>query len=478
MAARGRQARGDRAGERVEAEDVDGRRVGVRRGDPAQQGGRRTRRRPEPVGDAARERPGALGLDVDERRRHEPPGPVRETRHELGDALVSDIRDEDRRRAGPLRPVDARHAPDPGLERSEHRRAVGEHVGVVPLRGGEHRDRGPVRVEVAGVLVGLHDERRPVAPAGGGGDADPGRGRSAAARPTKAPGSAPPAASTPTSQPDVVLLPCVPATATSVRCAAASATTCCHASSGIPAVRAATSSGLSGSIAVSALVTASRAGGGSAARTCAGSWRSATWIPAAASAGVYWLAPPGSQPSTAAPAQAASSAAAEAPAPAAPTTWIRSPGSIGRAARAGASPAPTAAAPRTGVMWPGLRVMRRRRSDPPRRGRAAARSPPRRCRRLFVLRSPVHRYRRTSGDPTPAIATYTRPTGFSSVPPSGPATPVTPTPRSACSRSRAPSAIATATCADTAPCASSAASGTPSCSALTSFAYATIPPRT
>ena len=85
-------------------------------------------------------------------------------------------------------------------------------------------------------------------------------------------GSRPAAASRWTSQPDVVLLPWVPATATSVRPNAASATTCCHGSSGIPAARAAASSGLSGSMAVSALVTARRSGCGERV-TCAGSWR-------------------------------------------------------------------------------------------------------------------------------------------------------------------------------------------------------------
>ncbi len=73
------------------------------------------------------------------------------------------------------------------------------------------------------------------------------------------------------SQPVVVLLPCVPATPTSVRPTAASATTCCQGSSGIPAARAACSSGWSGSIAVSAFVTASRSGCGRWV-TCSGSW--------------------------------------------------------------------------------------------------------------------------------------------------------------------------------------------------------------
>ena len=42
--------------------------------------------------------------------------------------------------------------------------------------------------------------------------------------------------------------------------------------------------------------------------------------------------------------------------------------------------------------------------------------------------------------------------------------------------SRAPRAIASATSAETAPCSSISAAGTPSCSILTSFAYETIPP--
>ncbi len=54
----------------------------------------------------------------------------------------------------------------------------------------------------------------------------------------------------------------------------------------------------------------------------------------------------GSQPLTAAPARQASQVAADAPAPAAPMTWIRSPGRMGRAARASARPAPMSAADR------------------------------------------------------------------------------------------------------------------------------------
>ena len=94
--------------------------------------------------------------------------------------------------------------------------AIGEHVRVVPLDAGQDRDVGSVRVEVAGVLVGLDDERPLPAPTGPW----PARRRSPspAAAPRRTPtGPAPAATSTWTSQPAVVLLPCVPATATSVR---------------------------------------------------------------------------------------------------------------------------------------------------------------------------------------------------------------------------------------------------------------------
>ena len=60
----------------------------------------------------------------------------------------------------------------------------------------------------------------------------------------------------------------------------------------------------------------------------------------------------------------------------------------------------------------------------------------------------------------------TVPTGFSGVPPSGPATPVIATAVSAPNRSTAPSAIASATSCDTAPCASMSAGSTPSRSIL------------
>ena len=67
---------------------------------------------------------------------------------------------------------------------------VGEHVGVVPLGAGQDGDVRPIRVEVAGVLVGLDDERGAAAPAGRRRHAT----RSATAgssAPTKADGSQP-----------------------------------------------------------------------------------------------------------------------------------------------------------------------------------------------------------------------------------------------------------------------------------------------
>ena len=65
---------------------------------------------------------------------------------------------------------------------------------------------------------------------------------------------------------------------TSCRPAAASAMTCCHGSTGMPAARAAASSGWSGAIAVRAFVTASRSGGGVRV-TCAGSCSHAIAMP-------------------------------------------------------------------------------------------------------------------------------------------------------------------------------------------------------
>ena len=149
------------------------------------------------------------------------------------------------------------------LERIDDGGAIGEHVGVVPLGAGEDRDVRPVRVEVAGVFVRLDDERRSPAPARRRRAVRPSRTPAAGRRRTPM-GRRRPSARTWTSQPAVVLLPCVPATPTSVRPTAASATTCCHGSIGMPARARPASSGWSGSIAVSAFVTARRSGRGRA----------------------------------------------------------------------------------------------------------------------------------------------------------------------------------------------------------------------
>ncbi len=61
---------------------------------------------------------------------------------------------------------------------------------------------------------------------------------------------------------------------------------------------------------------------------------------------------------------------------------------------------------------------------------------------------------------------HTVPTGFSAVPPPGPAIPVVATARSTPLASRRPDAIARATGSLTAPCASRSAGGTPSSSIL------------
>ena len=63
----------------------------------------------------------------------------------------------------------------------------------------------------------------------------------------------------------------------------------------------------------------------------------------------------------------------------------------------------------------------------------------------------------------------TSPTGFSSVPPPGPAMPVTPMPISAPNRSAAPEASASATSVETAPYRSISARSTPTISDLASF---------
>ena len=142
--------------------------------------------------------------------------------------------------------------------------AVGEDVRVVPLGAGQDRQRRVVGVEVAGVLVGLDDERVAAPPAGGRRRAAGDRRRQQRARRTPT-GRA--RADQDVDEPAGGRALAVRAgDADEGRPTAASATTCCHASTGMPASRAAASSGWSGSMAVRALVTASRSGRGSPSR--------------------------------------------------------------------------------------------------------------------------------------------------------------------------------------------------------------------
>ncbi len=158
---------------------------------------------------------------------------------------------------------------------------------------------------------------------------------------------------------------------------------------------------------MSAFVTASRSGA-SGRVTCAASWWSATGMPAASSAGVYWLGPPGSQPSTAAPAQAPSSAAADAPGAggthdvdplALPDRPRLAGGCKPGADRGGAADAHAVPARGAASTWASRSSIA-----------AAALA------RLFAERSPSQWKRRTTGVPNPTTATYARPTGFASVP--------------------------------------------------------------
>ena len=134
-----------------------------------------------------------------QRRADHQPGPVVQPAHQRRDAGVPRVRDQHHREV--LLPATLGGAADPGLERRDHRLAVREHVRVVPLGRGQDDDVGPVRVEVAGVLVRLHDELH-AATRGVRSPATPmpvtAAGSSA---PTNAPGSPPAPTSTWTSQP-------------------------------------------------------------------------------------------------------------------------------------------------------------------------------------------------------------------------------------------------------------------------------------
>ena len=97
---------------------------------------------------------GGQGRGIAARRgdggRQDSAGPVSEPGQQRGNPGIGRVGDEDR-----IRP----EASDPGLEDVDHRVAVTEHVGMVPIGVEQHRDRGLVRIEVAGVFIGLDDER-------------------------------------------------------------------------------------------------------------------------------------------------------------------------------------------------------------------------------------------------------------------------------------------------------------------------------
>src|SRR5882724_489237 len=92
------------------------------------------------------------------------------------------------------------------------------------------------------------------------------------------------------------------------------------------------------------------------------------------------------------------------------------------------------------------------------------------ARRRTELRSPGRTKSALREPSGPWACRKTRPTGFSTLPPSGPAMPVTATATSTRRRSRAPVAIAAAVSADTAPCRARTSGGTPSSPAFTSSA--------
>ena len=152
--------------ERVEAVDLEGRGLRRRRGNPAEHGRRRTDRGPELAGHAPAEAREALGRRVDEGRGDDLPRPVAQAGRELGDSVVGDVGDERGRRDRAVR-----RAAQPGVEGRDHGGPIGEDVGMVPLGRRHDRDRGPVRVEVAGVLVGLDHEGRSTPPPSGRADA-------------------------------------------------------------------------------------------------------------------------------------------------------------------------------------------------------------------------------------------------------------------------------------------------------------------
>ena len=206
--------------------------------DPAEQDRGRAVRGRESFGD----RPGVAAQPlrrlVDEGVGEDRAGPVAQSRRATRHPGIADVRDDRGRPAG----VPAQ----PGLEGATTAARSAKTSGWSHSALVRTATAGLVRVEVAGVLVGLDDERRRRCPSravAGGAAGERRRQQRADERRRVGAGRR---RGRGRASPTVVLLPCVPATPTSVRPTAASATTCCHGSTGMPASRAARELGVVG----------------------------------------------------------------------------------------------------------------------------------------------------------------------------------------------------------------------------------------
>src|SRR6185295_17889920 len=103
-------------------------------------------RRSELSGHAPTEARQALGGRIDERGRDDLTRPVAKARSELRHALVGNIGDEGWGRGTPLGGTS-----EPRIKRGHDGGSVRKDIGMVPFRGRNNGDGGPVRVEVAGV---------------------------------------------------------------------------------------------------------------------------------------------------------------------------------------------------------------------------------------------------------------------------------------------------------------------------------------
>ena len=258
-----------------------------------------------------------------------------------------------------------------------------------------------------------------------------------------------------TSQPAVVLLPCVPATPTRVRPTAASATTCCHGSSGIPRRP------RRDELRVVGIDRGQRLGHRETVRPrrrpSRGSRRARARrrSPGPRAPACTGDGPPGSQPVTTAPARAARMRGRARPGAgrADDVDPLARPDRPGRPGRGQARPDPVRGGGhrRSGAGASGAAMRSSRRDQ--RRGRA----PPLVVGPIAAPDEPA------DGDarPRPRRRRRSARPAWPALPPSGPAIPVTETARSAPVRSRPPVAMAIATWAETAPCAARTSSGTP-----------------